>query len=232
MTLGQASSGEGAQRPPTVEDPILGHLLPDVPETTLWDLVTCAAAGEQRHALALADQEGLLVGGQTNCVEVLDPILWPPGDAAGPALPRRLLRRRLVRAVRVRDSSGRWGVRRINESVPPDSSNPQIKLVLANQGDTDSQWQPVADQGVRQQPGRPRAADAAPDRAAPTPTIHRGVHSPSQPRQIRHRHAQCLLGETRRCLPCGPESGSRRFSAVTGGQAVPQYPVDRSDRWG
>lgn len=96
VTLGQASSGERARRPPTVEDQILGHLLPDVPETTLRDLVTCAAAGEQRHALALAGQEGLLVGGQTTYVEVLDAILWPPGDSAGPALLRRLLRRRLA----------------------------------------------------------------------------------------------------------------------------------------
>ncbi|MGB6163788.1 MAG: hypothetical protein WCF33_07645 [Pseudonocardiaceae bacterium] len=68
-----------------------------VPETTLCDLVTCAAAGEQRHAVALASQEGLLVGGQTNYVEVLDPILWSPGDSAGPALLRRLLRRLALR---------------------------------------------------------------------------------------------------------------------------------------
>lgn len=36
----------------------------------------------------------------------------------------------------------------INKLVPPNSSNPQIKLALANQGNTDSQWQPVADQLV------------------------------------------------------------------------------------
>lgn len=36
--------------------------------------------------------------------------------------------------------------RRINGSVPPSSSSPQIQLVLANQGNTDEQWQPVAKQ--------------------------------------------------------------------------------------
>lgn len=36
--------------------------------------------------------------------------------------------------------------RRINDSIPPSSSSPQIQLVLANQGNTDEQWQPVADQ--------------------------------------------------------------------------------------
>lgn len=36
----------------------------------------------------------------------------------------------------------------INESGLATSSNPRIQLVLANQGDTDGQWQPVADQLV------------------------------------------------------------------------------------
>ncbi|HEY6424447.1 MAG TPA: hypothetical protein VIY28_14610 [Pseudonocardiaceae bacterium] len=36
--------------------------------------------------------------------------------------------------------------RRINEKVLPTSSDPQIQLVLANQGNTDDQWQRVADQ--------------------------------------------------------------------------------------
>jgi hypothetical protein len=96
VTLGQAPSGEGAQRP-TVEDQILGHLLPGVPEATLRDLVTCAAAREQRHAVALAGQDGLLVGAQATYLEILDPILWPADDSAGPTLLRRLLRRRLAR---------------------------------------------------------------------------------------------------------------------------------------
>ncbi len=38
--------------------------------------------------------------------------------------------------------------RQINKLVLPTSSNPKIQLVLANQGDTDGQWQPVADQLV------------------------------------------------------------------------------------
>lgn len=70
-------------------------------EATLRDLVTCAAARERQHALVLSVQDDLLVGRQANYVEVLDPILWPPGAAAGPALLRRLLRRRLA----LRDST-------------------------------------------------------------------------------------------------------------------------------
>ncbi|MGH3996415.1 MAG: hypothetical protein ACRDTJ_03000, partial [Pseudonocardiaceae bacterium] len=96
VTLSLAPSGEGSQRPPTVEDQVLGQLLTGASDATLRDLVTCAAAREQRHALALAVQGDLLVGGQSSYVEVLDPILWPTEDAAGPALLRRLLRRRLA----------------------------------------------------------------------------------------------------------------------------------------
>lgn len=43
--------------------------------------------------------------------------------------------------------------RRINELVLPTSSSPQIQLVLANQGNTDDQWQPVADQLVEMAEG-------------------------------------------------------------------------------
>lgn len=96
VILGQAPSGEGSQHPQTVEDQVLGHLLGGASEVALRDLVTCAAARERRHALALSVQDDLLVGGQAHYVEVLDPILWPPDAAAGPALLRRLLRRRLA----------------------------------------------------------------------------------------------------------------------------------------
>jgi len=96
VILGQAPSGEGSQRPPTVEDQVLGQMLRGVSDATLRDLVTNAAAREQRHALALAVQGELLVGGQASYVEVLDPILWPADGEAGPALLRRLLRRRLA----------------------------------------------------------------------------------------------------------------------------------------
>lgn len=80
-------------------------------DATLRDLVTCAAARERRHALALSVQDDLLVGGQANYVEVLDPILWRSDDAAGdrvagPTLLRRLLRRRL--ALRDREVSPSW----------------------------------------------------------------------------------------------------------------------------
>jgi hypothetical protein len=106
MILDQVLAGEGSPGPPTVEDQILSHLLAGVSDATLRDLVTCSAAREQRHALALAVQDDLLVGGQANYVEVLAPILWPPDDAAGPALLRRLLRRRL--ALRSPAVSSNW----------------------------------------------------------------------------------------------------------------------------
>jgi hypothetical protein len=100
--LSQAPSGDGSQHPQTLEDQILGRLLVGVSDAALPDLVTCAAARDRRHALTLAGQDGLLVGGQANYMEVLDPILWRSDDAAGdgaagPALLRRLLRRRLAR---------------------------------------------------------------------------------------------------------------------------------------
>jgi hypothetical protein len=111
VTLSQAPSDEGPHRSQTVEDQILGRLLAGIPDAALRDLVTCAAARERRHALALAVQDDLLVGGQANYVEVLDPILWPSDDtagngAAGPILLRRLLRRRL--ALRDREVSTSW----------------------------------------------------------------------------------------------------------------------------
>jgi hypothetical protein len=99
--LGQAPSSDGSQRSQTLEDQVLDRLLVGVSDAALSDLVTCAAARERRHALSLAGQDDLLMGGQANYVEVLDPILWRSDDAAGngaagPALLRRLLRRRLA----------------------------------------------------------------------------------------------------------------------------------------
>ncbi len=82
----------GAQK---TEDQVLSRLLAGVSEAAISDLVTCAAARERRHALTLASDE-LLVTGQTNYLEVLDTILWPPDGAAGAALLRRLLLRRLA----------------------------------------------------------------------------------------------------------------------------------------
>lgn len=81
---------------PSVEDQVLSRLLTGVSEAAIPDLVTCAAARERRHALTLASDDDLLVAGQTNYLEVLDTILWPPDGAVGAALLRRLLLRRLA----------------------------------------------------------------------------------------------------------------------------------------
>jgi ABC-type branched-subunit amino acid transport system substrate-binding protein len=43
--------------------------------------------------------------------------------------------------------------RRINESILPTNSSPQIRLVLANHGNTPDQWKPVADQLVEMTEG-------------------------------------------------------------------------------
>lgn len=84
-------------QPTTVEDQMLERLLVGVSDTAQRDLVTCAAAREQEHALLLAGQDDLLVSGQANYGEVLDPILWPMDGSTGSVLLRRLLCRRLVR---------------------------------------------------------------------------------------------------------------------------------------
>ncbi len=95
VILGRPSSAESAGDH-KVEDQVLSRLLAGVSETVIPDLVTCAAARERRHALTLASDDDLLVAGQTNYLEVLDTILWPPDGAAGAALLRRLLLRRLA----------------------------------------------------------------------------------------------------------------------------------------
>ncbi len=104
--LSQAPSSGGPRHSQTLEDQILGSLLGGVSDAAILDLVTCAPARERQHAVALSAQEDLLGGGQANYLEVLDPILWPAGAAAGPALLRRLLCRRL--ALRDRENPPSW----------------------------------------------------------------------------------------------------------------------------
>ncbi len=95
VTLSPKPSDDKPHRLPTMEDQMLDRLLGDVSDATLQDLVTCAAAREQPHALALSNQKDLVVGGHKYS-EILDPILWPTDKTAGPALLHRLLQRRLA----------------------------------------------------------------------------------------------------------------------------------------
>jgi len=94
--LSQSEPGARSQQPPTVEDQMLARLLVDISDAAFRDLVTCAAAREREQALALAGQDDLLVSGQANYGEILDPILWPTDESAGLTLLRRLLCRRLA----------------------------------------------------------------------------------------------------------------------------------------
>lgn len=94
--LGQTRPDTMSRRTGTVEAQILARMLGDVTSPTLRDLETCAAAREREQTLILAGQDDLLVSGQANFGEDLDPILWPADESAGPALLRRLLRRRLA----------------------------------------------------------------------------------------------------------------------------------------
>jgi len=94
--LGLARPGAVNQQP-TVEADMLSRMLGDIAGPTLRDLEVCAAAREKDHALALLGHEGMLVGGQANYGEDLEPILWPGDGSAGPVLLRRLLRRCLAR---------------------------------------------------------------------------------------------------------------------------------------
>lgn len=91
------SQGAGAEQPLTVEEQMVDRLLGDVSQVAFRDLVTCAAARSREQALALAGQDDLLVRGQVDYGEALDPILWPADGSAGAVLLRRLLRRRLAR---------------------------------------------------------------------------------------------------------------------------------------
>lgn len=102
--------GEDArsENPATVDEQLLANLLGELPDPARWDLVTCSAAREQEQALGLTrtGPDAPLVTGQVDYGEVLDPILWPPEDSAGPVLLRRLLRRRL--AARAPELSPTW----------------------------------------------------------------------------------------------------------------------------
>ncbi len=88
--------GRPGPQAPAVADRILDRLLAGRSEAALRDLVTCAPARRQAHALALADQEDLLVHGPAAYEEIIDPLLWPAEESAGLALLRTLLTRRLA----------------------------------------------------------------------------------------------------------------------------------------
>lgn len=96
VILSQAPAGEEPPTTTTVEEQMLAQLLVGVSRETLRDVVTCAAARERSHALALAAQDDLVEGGQARYLKILDPILRPTDLSAGPALLRLLLRRRLA----------------------------------------------------------------------------------------------------------------------------------------
>lgn len=102
VTLSQTPSGEGPHRWPTVEGQMLDCLLVDISDAMLRDLVTCAAAREWPHTLALPVQGNLVVAKRVKYLEKLEQILWSAGETAGPALLRRLLQRRLA----LRDPAG------------------------------------------------------------------------------------------------------------------------------
>ena len=96
VVLGRKQSGTGSHRSQPVEDQMLTRLLGSVSEAMTRDLETCAAARDKQHALMLSAQKDLVVGGYEYST-ILEPILWPADRTAGPALLRRLLRRRLAR---------------------------------------------------------------------------------------------------------------------------------------
>ncbi|HEY6424446.1 MAG TPA: hypothetical protein VIY28_14605 [Pseudonocardiaceae bacterium] len=94
VTLSQTLSGDGPSRS-TVEAQMLDRLL-DVSDATRRDLVTCAAARQWPHAVPLPLQGTPKGGGRAKYLEILEQILWPADETAGPALLRRLLQRRLA----------------------------------------------------------------------------------------------------------------------------------------
>jgi hypothetical protein len=83
---------------------MLRRLLVGFPEESFDDLVTLAASRERQHALQLATTSPLLAG-QAQYVRLIDPVLWPATEGAGPVLLRRLLLRELAR----RDQSSLLG---------------------------------------------------------------------------------------------------------------------------
>lgn len=74
----------------TVAERMLQHLLKDFPREAFEDLVTCAASRERQHTLRLATSP-LLAHSQVGYVALIDPVLWPAVEGAGPVLLRRLL---------------------------------------------------------------------------------------------------------------------------------------------
>lgn len=95
VILTRPDPGPGATSGSTVEDRVLDRLLAGVSDGVRRDLVTCASARHHAHALALAGVAGMLVNGRVG-YEVVDNVLWPAGGAAGLALLRGLLTRRLA----------------------------------------------------------------------------------------------------------------------------------------
>lgn len=85
----------------TVVERMRQRLLVDLPQDAFEDLVTCAASREREHGLRLATSS-LLAGSQAGYVAIIDPVLWPAAEGAGPVLLRRLLLRELSR----RDTDG------------------------------------------------------------------------------------------------------------------------------
>lgn len=82
--------------PLTVAERMLHDLLGDFPQEALDSLVTYAASRERAHALRLAAGD-LLADSQAGYVPIVDPVLWPIVEGAGPALRRRLLLGELAR---------------------------------------------------------------------------------------------------------------------------------------
>ncbi|MGH3938648.1 MAG: hypothetical protein ACRDTG_08410 [Pseudonocardiaceae bacterium] len=98
--LGQRAPGTPSERL-TVAGKMRRRLLVDFPQDGFDDLVTCAASREREHGLRLATSP-LLTGSQAGYVAIIDPVLWPAAEGAGPVLLRRLLLRELAR----RDTDG------------------------------------------------------------------------------------------------------------------------------
>ncbi|MGH3625559.1 MAG: hypothetical protein ACRDQ5_27905, partial [Sciscionella sp.] len=101
--LEQPEPGGNVNRPPVAAG-MLQRLLGDFPRESTADLVTCSTARTRDHAVRLAtsddhlpDGASLLVGSEANYLAIVDPMLWPASNGAGPVLLRRLLLRDLAR---------------------------------------------------------------------------------------------------------------------------------------
>lgn len=92
--LDQLEPGGGPDRL-RVADRIRTRLLADFPDTTFDDLVTCSSAADEQHARSLIN---LLDGGE-NSLRLVNGVLWPPVEGAGP----RVLRRMLLPLLAIRD---------------------------------------------------------------------------------------------------------------------------------